>query len=316
VWKKVFVTTARTENDRTASPDGTRRPADRRVVTFVVLSVLYAIYTVATVHHTWIPELDQRIYDLHIKRKLVPRHLFWPVYDYVTLGQRGPATLVFLPYFIWTAHRMRSARPLVMLVVSLLLLNVSVGAVKLLTGRIGPHESANVHNVFNGGNIYPSGHVSNAVVLYGLVAWISLRHRKLFVAAAVWIAVSVGAGTIAINTHWFSDVVGGWFAGGLVLLALPWFLPPAERLVDANYARLKGWYQRRRGHRPSTDAVGEPDEVEPTPDVPVPLPDRDRSAKSLSPAEGRRRITTAPRPRARHARPTSDDAGRLDNATP
>jgi membrane-associated phospholipid phosphatase len=296
------VTTARTGKRRTASPpDGSRRPVSRRLVLFVVLSILYAIYTVATVHHTWVPDLDQRIYDLHIKRQLVSRHLFWPIYDYVTLGQRGPATLVFLPYFIWTAHRMRSARPLVMLVVALLLLNISVGAVKLLSGRIGPHESADVHNVFNGGNIYPSGHVSNAVVLYGLVAWISLRHRKLFVAAAIWIALSVGAGTVAINTHWFSDIVGGWFAGGLVLLALPWFVPPAERVVEAGYAKLRARYRRRR--QPSAAAsLPPPNEVEPPTAPPAP-------------ADGGRRVTGTPRPRSR-ARAGDDEAGRLDNARP
>ena len=54
------------------------------------------------------------------------------------LGQRGPATLLFLPWFIWVAKRDRSPRPLVLLGTSLVLLNVSVGVVKYAIRRVGP----------------------------------------------------------------------------------------------------------------------------------------------------------------------------------
>ena len=165
------------------------------------------------------------------------------------LGQRGPATLVFLPLFIWLAWRRRTTYPLVVLAVSLVLLNVSVGIVKLATGRVGPRQTHNTHDLFVGGNIFPSGHVSNAVVLYGLIAMLAVHHRKLLAVVAAFISVTVGMGTIYLDTHWFSDVVGGWFAGALVLLALPSVMPPAQRWADALVARVR----RRFGHRTDTD---------------------------------------------------------------
>ena len=59
-----------------------------------------------------------------------------------------------------------------MLGTALVLLNVSVGVVKYAIGRLGPMHGtdSDVHDIFAGGNIYPSGHVSTAVVLYGLLA--------------------------------------------------------------------------------------------------------------------------------------------------
>ncbi len=151
---------------------------------------------------------------------------------YVIFGQRGPATLFFLPYFFWVSWRGRTPRPLVMLVVAFVLLNVSVGVVKIAVGRLGPRQTLYAHDILVGGDIYPSGHVSNTVVLYGVIAMIAVKHRKFATWAAVFLSVTVGLGTVYLDTHWFSDVVGGWFAGALVLLVA------AQR--HAGYAALDG----------------------------------------------------------------------------
>jgi PAP2 superfamily len=136
-----------------------------------------------------------------------------------------------------------------MLGTALVLLNVSVGVVKYATGRVGPMHLADsdVHDIFAGGNIYPSGHVSNAVVLYGLVAWlVGRRWRTLAITVAVFLSVTVGVSTVYLRTHWFSDVLGGWLAGALVLLSLPTVLPYAERWTDRVLVAVRAWYGRRR----------------------------------------------------------------------
>lgn len=224
-----------------------------RWIAFAALVVVYVILTLGIMYKTPILTFDGYLRGLNLRARMPD---YWKpiVANYVAFGQRGPATLVFLPFFIWIAWRRRSAQPLVLLATALIVLNLSVGVVKIITGRLGPLATHNTHAIFVGGNIYPSGHVSNAVVLYGLMAWITMEYRKTVIAVAVFLSVTVGAGTVYLNTHWFSDVVGGWIAGGLVLLALPWVMPTAERFVDRILTRVRA----RRAVRRSAEQPTEP----------------------------------------------------------
>jgi membrane-associated phospholipid phosphatase len=232
---------------REAPPPQHRRGSawSARKITFWVTLLVYALVTLGIMLETPLLDMDTWFYGLHL-------HVDYPQYerfvlDYVMLGQRGPATLVFLPYFIWVAWRTRSSRPLVMLGTALVLLNLSVGVVKLLTGRLGPQQTRLVHQILVGGDIYPSGHVANTVVLYGLVAWITVRRfRKAAIIASVFIIVTVSLGTVYLNTHWFTDVIGGWLAGVLVLLALPTVVPTTRLWTDTILDRLRARHVRRR----------------------------------------------------------------------
>lgn len=242
------------------------QPARKRVAPrlFVLggLSVLYVALTILVlVPHTFVLRFDQYLADLRIGEQHPQWHTF--IFDYVMLGQRGPATLVFLPFFVWMAWRQRSTRPLVLLATGLLWLNLTVGLVKYVIGRVGPAGQSNVHDLFVWGNsIYPSGHVSNAVVLYGLVAWVApIRYRRWFVGAAVFVSVTVGLGTVYLRTHWFSDVVGGWIGGGLVLLTLPYLAPHAQRWTDRVTGGVHSWWTRQRAsRRPLPGALSRPAE--------------------------------------------------------
>ncbi len=227
-----------------------RRPS-RRVVVFGLLLLVYLLVTLGVVYRSPLLTLDTDLFKLDLKARY-PDWKPW-IKVYVMLGQRGPATLLFLPWFCWVAWRNRTPRPLLMLAMGLVLLNISVGVVKLATGRLGPLQTSNTHRIFDGGNIYPSGHVSNAVVLYGLIAMIAVNHHRLAAAAATFLSVTVGLGTVYRDTHWFSDVLGGWIAGALVLVALPWVMPVTERAWNWVCARLSvrmPWVARFRA-RPS-----------------------------------------------------------------
>jgi len=240
-----------------------------RAVTFWSLLALYVVLTILILVPSPVLDLDQYLAGLHLKAA----HPGWRpwINGYVMFGQRGPATLAFLPVFLFVAWRARSKRPLVMLATALVLLNVSVGIVKYATGRVGPMHvgDADVHDIFAGGNIYPSGHVSNAVVLYGLVAWIvAARWRTLAITIAVFLSLTVGLSTVYLRTHWFSDVVGGWLAGALVLLSLPTAMPYAERWTDRLLEAIRGWYARRRrtgSHRVPTVVQYPPSQPKLTP---------------------------------------------------
>jgi membrane-associated phospholipid phosphatase len=216
-----------------------------RAVLFLVLLAAYVALTLGVIHRSPLLTMDRDVVRLHLRER-------WPewfpgIHTYVMLGQRGPSTLVALPWFVWLAWKSRSSRPLVMLGTALLVLNLSVGVVKVAVGRLGPLRTRRPHAVFEGGNIFPSGHVSNAVVLYGVIAILALGYRKTAATLAVVIALTVGLSTIYLDTHWFTDVLGGWLAGGLVLLVLPALTPYAERCVAAVARRLvRVWHGVRK----------------------------------------------------------------------
>jgi membrane-associated phospholipid phosphatase len=211
---------------------------------WTVLAVLVAAYvalTVAVVVGSPLDVLDRRAAGLDFVRRW-PNVAPW-VTRYVVIAQRGPSAAVAGAYLCWRAWRMRSSRPVVMLVTSLLLLNVSVGAVKLAIGRLGPLLTSHPRAVFDGGDIFPSGHTSNAVVVFGVLAMVASRHRRLAVALAVFGATTVGLSTVFLDTHWVTDVVGGWLAGAIILVVLP----PATSGVQGWISSAKRSRKSRQG---------------------------------------------------------------------
>ncbi|MCP3818729.1 phosphatase PAP2 family protein [Streptomyces sp. A3M-1-3] len=70
---------------------------------------------------------------------------------------------------------------------------------------------------------FPSGHAMTAVVAFGLLLWLLRRFgarapvwRAALAVAAVSV-VGVGVTRLYLGVHWFSDVVGGWLLGALVV---------------------------------------------------------------------------------------------------
>jgi len=219
-----------------------------RELAFAALILLYALLTIGVlVYPSPVLSVDQWWLDQHLWGKHPQFH--WFVYHYVMLGQRGPTTIVFLPVVAYLAWRRRTSAPVVMFVTSLLLLNVSVAVVKYFVGRVGPRDQNDVHVVFTSGTLFPSGHLSNTVVVYGVLAMLMPRFRRLIVTAVVFLCLTVGLGTIYLRTHWFSDVVGGWIAGALVLLALPDLMPHVQPRVDAALAAAEARWGHKWGHR-------------------------------------------------------------------
>jgi undecaprenyl-diphosphatase len=62
---------------------------------------------------------------------------------------------------------------------------------------------------------FPSGHASGSLLVYGMLAYLAVRHAPhrwhLPVAAlALMLVVFVGASRVLLQVHWFSDVLAGW----------------------------------------------------------------------------------------------------------
>jgi membrane-associated phospholipid phosphatase len=166
---------------------------------------------------------------------------------FVVLGQRGPTAVMVLAWLGWRAWRYRTLHPLLVFGASLLLLNITVGSVKYGLGRLGPHYAMDVGSseMFAGGDIFPSGHTANAVVTWGVLSYLATtqRARRWGSVGSALLSLGVGATTVYLGTHWVSDVVLGWAAGLLILLALPWFEPAMARAEEA----LTGAWRRWRG---------------------------------------------------------------------
>ena len=216
----------------------------------VLVTVLGALL-VAVVTGSRLVEWDLAVY------RLLPWQR-WPVLTdvldrWVVLGQRAVCLLLAVAWLARRAWVERDGRPLLVLLVATLLTNVLVGGMKTLVGRLGPLQLGagavlpGAADVFaSGGTIFPSGHTANAVVTWGVLAVVARRHRVAAVALATGTAVSVGLITVYLGTHWLSDVVAGWCAGGLVLLALPTAVPLASRVLHL----LRRWGARLRTVRP------------------------------------------------------------------
>ncbi|MFD8796364.1 phosphatase PAP2 family protein, partial [Streptomyces vinaceus] len=204
----------------------------------------YLAIVVAVLTTSWLVRLDWQVMFFRPYEQWPQLHAFL---DYlVVLGQRGPTAVMVAAWLGWRSWRQHTLRPLITLGVALLLLNITVGAVKLGLGRLGPHYATQIGSaeLFAGGDIFPSGHTANAVVTWGILAYLAsttVTRRVLSVVSAV-VSLSVGATTVYLGTHWVSDVLLGWSAGLLIMLALPWFEP----LIAAVEARVFAFRERLR----------------------------------------------------------------------
>jgi membrane-associated phospholipid phosphatase len=141
------------------------------------------------------------------------------------LGLRGLTAAVLLIAASFIAYKFKTWRPLNLAMVSLLSLNLVVGTFKLFLGRTKPRDGFDLLHA--GGMSYPSGHASNAVLSWGILAYLIYRYAKvdryqgrLASAGVALISLTVCTVSLIRHTHWFSDLLGGLFIGSALLVAV------------------------------------------------------------------------------------------------
>ena len=120
---------------------------------------------------------------------------------------------------------------------ALLALNGVVGIAKLMIGRTKPR--LHIDLVHASGLSYPSGHASNAILTWGVLAYILYRyshpeawHPALMIGISAFITFGVSVVSAFRNTHWISDLLGGLFIGGSLLvmvIAVDRYFPSAKQ---------------------------------------------------------------------------------------
>ena len=89
-------------------------------------------------------------------------------------------------------------------------------AIKALVGRLRPLVPSPVATA--PGYSFPSGHVLDATVFYGVMLLVFLpiiprRLRKLAIGLVIALVIAIGFSRVAIGVHYPSDVIGGWLLG-------------------------------------------------------------------------------------------------------
>ncbi|MBL1086211.1 phosphatase PAP2 family protein [Streptomyces actinomycinicus] len=219
-----------------------------RVVLFAATLAFYLAIVWAVVITSWLVRLDWQVMFFRPYQQWPSIHAFLDYY--VVLGQRGPTAVMVAAWLGWRSWRQHTLRPLLTLATSLLLLNITVGAAKLGMGRLGPHYATVIgsNEMGLGGDIFPSGHTANAVVTWGILAYLASTPtaRRWLSALSAVVSLGVGLTTVYLGTHWLSDVLLGWAAGLLILLALPWFEPLIAK-AELWLFDLRDRWRARRG---------------------------------------------------------------------
>ena len=168
-------------------------------------------------------DLDSTISDA--KRLNFPNWIDFVLRRIDDLGLRGLTAVVLLIAAVFISRRFKSWRPLNLAVLSLISLNLFVGISKIVIGRTKP--SLKVDLLHAGGLSYPSGHASNALVTWGVLAYLIYRyshgevfHGRLLTSAVGGMTLSVCAVSLFRDTHWITDLLGGLFIGGALLVAI------------------------------------------------------------------------------------------------
>ncbi|MCW3839213.1 phosphatase PAP2 family protein [Micromonospora yasonensis] len=188
-----------------------------------------------------------------------PAPLYWTARVFNLLGQGGMLlTPVSVALALAVAWRRHSVRPLVLFAGTFVVAYFTIGPLKAWTDRaapsasvkepfLPPEEAVRIFNHLPAGAYsmsYPSGHVANAIVWYGLIALLLVAltngrlsagwYRLIRVAPPAILLVT----TTYLNFHWITDGLAGLLLGLLLdrlLHRVPWDdvpLPAALRRWD------------------------------------------------------------------------------------
>jgi membrane-associated phospholipid phosphatase len=191
----------------------------------ILFTFLYAVVTQQVLANTWIRRLDEWIYERDFLL-ITPGKTPTMVMLVDDLGLRSVTAIFLIVTAIIISRRFKSWRPINLSILSLVLLNLVVGVSKLLFGRSKPSSGFDL--VFtDSGLSYPSGHAANAVLTWGIMAYLIFRysHKEPFEGLRLtWfvsiITTGVCLASLYRNTHWFSDLLGGLFIGSALLVLI------------------------------------------------------------------------------------------------
>lgn len=228
--------------------DQTTRSSSRRLVRVWpagwwfdgLLLVAFAALT-AALAAGWLLDQDQAVADWVFDHQWEPA--YWLTRTLNFLGSGSPLTIISALIAIWLGVRRRSAWPFALVVAAFLATGFAIMPLKLWTDRAAPRstlpDAVELFNHLPPGEYsisYPSGHLVNTIVWYGVLAlllapWLGRTLR-------LWMRIApptiVFFTTIYLNFHWVTDSVAGLLLGLVLdrlLTRVPW--PSVPRPEDS-----------------------------------------------------------------------------------
>ena len=186
-----------------------------------VAAVVTAVVTVDLLSRGWLEWMDLRVSEVVSSWGLRDSAAYWPVWAVTQLGGRGFILLMLaglVGYVCWTR---RTLLPLLRVLLALALLTAVVYGFKYGTGRTAPAYPGSFFH--RDGESYPSGHVANAVLMWGVARWqavefgLPVRLQRLLCWLSVLGPVATAVAMVSLDFHWVTDAVVGGAVGILLL---------------------------------------------------------------------------------------------------
>lgn len=163
------------------------------------------------------------------------------VWAVTQLGGRAAILVVLAILVGYLAWRWHTWLPLLRVLLALATLTVGVYALKHGTGRTAPGHPDEAFFHIDGAS-FPSGHVANAVIMWGVARWLAVEYglparvQRTFWWLSVAGPVATGLAMVSLDFHWVTDaIVGG--AVGIVLLGVVHRL---DAIVLSRWVRARG----------------------------------------------------------------------------
>jgi membrane-associated phospholipid phosphatase len=204
-------------------------------------SVVGTLVTVDLLAGGVLEQLDRRVSGIIGGWGLRDSAAYPVVWAITQIGGRATILIVLAILVGYLAWRRRTWVPLVRVLIALGTLTVGVYALKFGTGRTAPGHPDELFFHVDGAS-FPSGHVANAVIMWGVARWLAVefelpaRVQRSFWWLSVAGPVATGVSMVSLDFHWVTDaVVGG--AVGIVLLGVVHRL---DAIVLSRWVRARG----------------------------------------------------------------------------
>jgi membrane-associated phospholipid phosphatase len=207
----------------------------------VVALVVAVVVTADLLSRGRLERMDLRISEVVSDWGLRDSGAFPYVWVLTQVGGRATILAVLAVLVAYLAWRWHTWLPLVRVLVALILLTVVVYGIKHGTGRTAPGHMGSF--LFHpDGASFPSGHVANAVLMWGVARWQAVEYglpprvQRAFWALSLFGPIITGLAMVSLDFHWITDaVVGG--AVGILLLGVVHAL---DAIVLSRWVRARG----------------------------------------------------------------------------